>query len=187
MIHESRYWKDDLLKQADALRGRKRQRRWPEVSFARLEQTIMLSFYSIRKLIEASKLSDSTVTQQIPLITYPWTGKTVTRINWHKIHQLYALGSPSNESRDLLFLCHQIVHSYVFMPVFDDSGSLDGIMFTSDRQRNQRLYSMTLDAIIELFERVGNDYPNEMRMVFTPDTQDYNVTATMHMGANWAT
>ena len=94
MIDESCYWKNDLLKEADALRDRKKQRRWPEVSFARLEQTIMLGFYSIRKLIEASKLSDSTIYEEIPITTYPWSGKTVTRMNWHKLDQLYDLDSP---------------------------------------------------------------------------------------------
>lgn len=186
MIDESCYWKNDLLKQADALRSRKAQRRWPEVSFARLEQTVMLGFYSIRKLIEASKLSNSTFEQELPLAIYPWSGKTVTRMNWHKLDQLYDFDSSSTDSRDVLFLCHQIVHSFVFMPVFNEDGKLDAFLFTSDRHRHQRLYSMTLDQIIELFDHVGNDYPNEMQMVFNPDTLDYDVTATMHTGGNWA-
>lgn len=185
MIAESYYWKNDLLKQADALRTRKSQRRWPEVSFARLEQTVMLGFYSIRKLIEASKLSNSTFEQELPLTTYPRIGKNVTRMNSYKLDQLYNFASQSTDSRDVLFICHQIVHSFVFMPAFDEDGKLDVILFTSDRHRNQRLYSITLEQIIQLFDQVGNDYPNEIQMVFNPDSGDYDVTATMHTGGNW--
>ncbi|MEX0718392.1 MAG: hypothetical protein WD066_17485 [Planctomycetaceae bacterium] len=186
MIDESCYWKNDLLNQAEALRSRMAQRRWPEVSFARLEQTVMLGFYSIRKLIEASKLSNSTFEQGLPLTTYPWSAECVTRMNSHKLDQLYDFDSPSADQRDVLFLCHQIVHIFVFMPAFNEDGQLDAILFTSDRHRHQRLYSMTLHQIIQLFDRVGNDYPNEIRMVFNPDTQDYDVTATMHTDGNWA-
>jgi hypothetical protein len=43
-----------------------------------------------------------------------------------------------------------------------------------------------MNRIARLFEQVGNDYPNEMHMTFNPHTQDYDVTATMHTGGNWA-
>ncbi|HEX9938589.1 MAG TPA: hypothetical protein VGB15_15735, partial [Longimicrobium sp.] len=78
MIWESSYWKEDLLKQAEALRKRTTQRRWPEISFARLEQAVMLGFYSIRKLVEARKLSDHVASSAIPVTTYPPTGKPIT-------------------------------------------------------------------------------------------------------------
>jgi len=186
MIDESCYWKTGLLKQADSLRSRRSQRRWPNASFARLEQTVMLGFYSIRKLIEASKLSNSTFEQEIRVTTYPCTGKTVTRMNTHKVDQLYDFASPTTTVRDVLFLCHQIVHSFVFMPAFTENGELDSILFTSDRHRHHRLYSMTFEQIIQLFDQVGSDYPNKIRMVFNPDTQDYDVTGTMHTGDDWA-
>jgi hypothetical protein len=186
MIYESFYWKNDLLKQADSLRSRKSQRRWSEASFARLEQTVMLGYYSIRRLIEASKLSNSTFEQELPLTTYPCTGKTVTRMNSHKVDQLYDFDSPTIASCKVLFVCHQIIHSFVFIPVFNENGEINGILFTSDRYRHQRLCSMTLDQIIHLFEQVGCDYPNEVRMVFNPFTRDYDVTSTMHTGADWA-
>ena len=179
MIAESRYWKHDLLKRAKSLRARKNQKRWPEVSFARFEQTIMLGFYSIRKLIEASKLSDSTNDRQIKIVSYPWTGKTVTLMNWHHIDRHYDFESPTDETCGLLFMCHQIVHSFVFMPAFDENVLLDGMLFTSDRYRHEKLHHAEIDDIIELFEHVGRDYPNTMSMVFNPNRQDYDVTSEM--------
>ena len=59
MIWESAYWKEELLRQAEDLKKRSTQTKWSERSLARLEKTIMIGFYSIRKLIEAKKVSDA--------------------------------------------------------------------------------------------------------------------------------
>jgi hypothetical protein len=56
MIYESHYWKDELQAIAKKLRRRRAQRRWSESSFANLEKEVMVGFYSVRKLYEASKL-----------------------------------------------------------------------------------------------------------------------------------
>lgn len=177
MIWESHFWKDDLLKQAANLRKRKAQRRWPESSFAKLEQTVMLGFYSVRKLHEAIKLSTATMEQEISLIAYPWVGKNVTRLNWHRLHELYDLDSATTENHDVLFLCHQFVHSFVFTVAFDDNDSLDGIMFASDRQRHIALLQISIDQIISLFEQVGNDYPSSASYKLNPKTGDYDVVS----------
>ncbi len=139
----------------------------------------MLGFYVVRKLIEAAKLSDSTVTQLIPVTAFLSSGKLVTLINWHNIDQLYDLENPVTEPRDLLFVCHQIVHSYIFIPLFSEDGlSLSGILFNSDRHRNDRLYCVELDQIIELFEKVGNDYPHKMTRTFNERKKDYDVKSS---------
>ncbi len=188
MIWESYYWKNDLLKQAQSLRKRKQQHRWPEASFARVNQTVMLGFYSIRKLIEAAKLSNATIDQQLQLATYPWRGnKPVHKMNWDKIDELYDLTSSSHETHDLLFICHQIVHSFVFtFSFYDKDGGLAGLLFTSDRHRHQRLYGLGIDHVIDLFEQVGKDYPNEVKGRFNPDTQDWDFDSVMNSGDDWA-
>lgn len=160
MIWESHLWKDDLLKQAIELRRRKTQTRWPESSFAKLEQLLMLGFYSVRKLHESNKLSTLTMKQTISLVEYPATGKTITMLNWHNLDELYDLDSTTTVDRDVLFVCHQFVHSFVFSPVFDDNDRLDGVMFASDRQRHTSLLQISIDQVVQLFEEVGNDYPS---------------------------
>jgi hypothetical protein len=65
MIYKSSFWKDDLVKQARFLGSKTNQKRWAESSSARLEQAVMLGFYSIRKLNEARKISDSVSRQEI--------------------------------------------------------------------------------------------------------------------------
>ena len=45
----------------------------------------MLGFYSIRKLIEAKKLSDSVVNKCITVKSHEWKGNPVTKMNWGDI------------------------------------------------------------------------------------------------------
>ncbi|EMI15904.1 hypothetical protein RMSM_07174 [Rhodopirellula maiorica SM1] len=178
MIWESHFWKDDLLKQAIELRKRKTQTRWPESSFAKLERVLMLGFYSVRKLHESNKLSTSTMTQAIPLVEYPTTGKEITLLNWHHFHELYDFDEATTVDRDVLFVCHQFVHSFVFSPVFDDNDRLDGVMFASDRQRHTSLLQISIDQIIRLFDEVGNDYPSSATYKLNSKTGDYDVVTS---------
>jgi hypothetical protein len=175
LIWDSKYWKDDLLRWAEDLRKRSQQRRWSDKSLARLEQTIMLGFYSIRKLAEARKLSQRTIERQVSLTAYPWRGKLVTRYNWHRLSELYDFERQEDTSRDLRFICNQIVHSYVFVAEFDEAGLLQGVVFCSDRQRNQRSFCIRLIDVVELFEIVGNDYPDKATSIWSNEKKDYQV------------
>ncbi|BAY50651.1 hypothetical protein SAMD00079811_82820 (plasmid) [Scytonema sp. HK-05] len=179
MIYESRFWKNDLLKQAKSLRSKTIQKRWTENSFARLEQSVMLGFYSIRKLIEAKKLSDSVANQSITVRFYVCKGKLVTRRNWGDIDELYDVNAPQSVTKDLLFFCHQFVHSYIFVPSFDDSNCLDGICISSDKERHKALYHIYIHQIIDIFEQVGNDYPVRSLFYFDEKLGDYRIQ-------NWA-
>ena len=182
MIWESHFWKDDILKQAERLEKRKLQKRWPETSFAKLEQTVMLGFYSVRKLHEAAKLSTATMEKQLVLPAYSWTGKNVTKLNWHRLDELYDLENPNNVSKNILFVCHQFVHSFLFTPCFDDANNLDAILFASDCQRHDALLRISIDQIIETFQTIGNDYPNSSTYTLNPKTGDYDVVSEMKTG-----
>lgn len=176
MIYKSRFWKDDLIKQANSLRAKTKQKRWTEASSARLEQAIMLGYYSIRKLVESQKLSNSVINQKITTKAYPWKGKPVTRVNWVKIDELYDLESPQTITKDLLFFCHQFIHSYVFWESFwDDTHLLEGVLVSSDRERHHYLYSLHINHIIELFEQIGNDYPENFALIYNPQKMDYEM------------
>ncbi len=181
MIWESHYWKNDLLKQAEQLRKRTKQKRWPDVSFARLEQTVMLGFYSIRKLIEASKVCDEIVGQQFKLHTFPKQKESsIHKMNWEKIDRHYDLLSKDKTDRNLSYLCNQFIHSYIFIPSFDDENLLDGIYFASDRQRKKSIHLITVAQIIEIFDQVGNDYPNVGIFIYDPKKQEYKISLQTH-------
>lgn len=176
MIWESGYWKDGLLKSAAKLEKYKQQKRWPESSYAILEKTTMLGFYSIRKLHEAGKLSKTTMDQKLSLCTYPCLSNNVTKFNCHRLDELYDLQTNDTESFDVLFLCHQFVHSYVFAPSFNNNRNLSGILLASDKQRHTALLKISIDQIIALFKEVGNDYPNSASYVWNDTRKDFDLT-----------
>jgi hypothetical protein len=177
MISESHYWKDDLLQCAQQLRRRMNQKRWTGVSSARVEQSIMLGFYAVRKLIESKKLSDDVANQTLRIITHPWQGKSVTRVNRFDYRELYDLNRSRIVVRNLTFLCNQVVHSYIFALSFDESGTFDGVLVASDRERHLALYFFQIQRIVDLFEQVGNDYPDEVIFRFDSHLQDYKIQA----------
>lgn len=175
MIYESRFWKNDLLKQAKSLRSRLTQKRWSETSLARLEQTVMLGFYSIRKLIEAKKLSDSVENQLIDTNLHSFKGEEVTRFNRDRIDELYSFDTVQSVTKDLIFFCNQFIHSYVFVIAFNENSCVDGIFVSSDRERNKALYFIEIRKIIALFEQVGNNYPSAVYMISDQKLGDYRI------------
>ena len=126
-----------------------------------------------RKFIEAKKLSDSVVNQNITASSYTSKGQSVTKMNWLDVDKLDNLDSPQTVSKNFLFFCHQFVHSYIFLEYFNDENKLKGVFVSSDRERYQFLYSLEIDEIIKIFEQVGNDYPTNVVFTYNPKKQDY--------------
>ena len=62
-----------------------------------------------------------------------------------------------------------IIHSFIFTPCVSECGGLDAIFFTSDLDKDKRLYLMGIDDVISVFERVGNDDPNRLEWQRHPD------------------
>lgn len=136
----------------------------------------MIGFYTIRKLIEANKLSDSVKAQNVTLTSYPRKSKNITRLNWDKIEELYELNDASTSDIALLNLCHEFVHSYVFVPELGEQGGLAGVYFASDRSKERRLLFITTDQIVTVFTQVGSDYPSENHWIFKPAKGDYDIS-----------
>lgn len=139
----------------------------------------MLGFYSVRKLIEAKKISDAVAEQRMNLSMYKhkdeWNPTTFA--NKRKIDKLYNLDEEEIVSRNLRFICNKLIHSYVFEECFDhESGLLLGIFFNSDQDRNKALYYIEIQKIIEIFNQVGSDYPTKIHFTANFKTMDYDVT-----------
>jgi hypothetical protein len=177
VIWESSFWKDDLLEIAGRMERRRAQKRWPERSIVNVEKDAFLGFYVIRKLIDAKKLSTGVDTAKVKLTSYPHLGKPVTFMNWHRLDELYDFDRPRVEDRDLIFVCNQIVHSYVFGAVLGDepSNGLYGVCFCSDRMRNSRLFDLECDEMIRVMRHVGTDYPDRSEMHFDEELGDWVV------------
>lgn len=175
MLSQSAYWKIYLLKQALLLKKCATQKRWLEPSFAKFEIATMMGFYAIRKLVEANKLTTKLTETSIPMRLYPSHGKAVTRLNKHRIDGLYDLNAPKQTELNLTKLCHQFIHSYVFVPVFDERKRLAQILIASDYQRSKALLTIEVKTIIRTFKKVSSDGVRSTHAVFDDSLDDYRV------------
>jgi len=133
-----------------------------------------LAAYAIRKLMEAKLLS--TDYRPIDVRVFPAKGKPVTLMNWHNIDDLYDFGCPHDETIPLRDLCNQLIHSYVFMPLISSkTGPVKSVIFTSDRQRNNSLYEVSLATLSSVLRTMGNDYPSNSEFSFDSRSGDYQV------------
>ena len=177
MIWESSYWKDELLRSAARLRRRLGQRRWPASSLAKVEREIMIGFFMIRKLLDARKVNDQLPSRAVPLREHPPTGRKIHHMNWHKLEELYELDQSAGVTRDLRFVCSQMVHTYVFMTAHGEDGGLAGAYFASDHERDRRLFLIDAEEIIRCFEDVGRDHPNQVSATRPAGDSDWQMVA----------
>jgi len=174
MVSESHYWKEPLLEMASRFDAMKKYDDLTDEQFAQIERDIFIGFYSVRKLFETpTKLKDATKLIRVHLEWYP-AREQVTWRNKHEINEIYDLTKSKKEMRDVIFVCGRIIHSFIFMPYINDIG-LAGIMFTSDIDKDTKLYSMKIDDVIRVFKEVGNDYPSEIHC-YRDSEKDREVT-----------
>lgn len=148
-------WKQHLLKQAQTLDRLATNRRWSEASRVRLEESVVLGFYDIRKLIWAFLLSPALIHEPVSITACPARRTERWLAGEDRIDQLYDLDHGRPVAHDLLFLCHQAVHNCAFQPWFGATGALEGVYLTSDHQRKVAIYGIRLPALVALFRKVG--------------------------------
>jgi hypothetical protein len=158
MISDSTYWKRTLSRHAEMLNTKLRQRRWREESFLAVEQGVMLSCYIVRKLAEAKKIADAKFQTPLKLRAFPATGATVDLLNRHKLEELYELGTGRNMTKPLSYVANQLIHSFVFVPVFEKPGYLHGIAFNSDHSKKTEVYMLALRPLAEAFAACANSF-----------------------------
>lgn len=172
MIYESHYWKDPLLTTAKWLVSVKLGERTRESTYVRIERDIFISFYSIRKLFDTLKVSDRIKRATTELEWHP-NRNAVHHMNWEHLELLYDMSTSKKEVRDVVFLCNQFVHSFVFSP-YEENGRIGGFFVSSDRDRNKKLYRVRLKQVVTLFRLVGRDYPASLFFQFNHDAGTYD-------------
>ena len=175
MIWESSDWKKPLLRMAKRLEKLKITKDITDKQFIQIEKDIFIGFYSIRKLIDTvTKVTDDTKNLKVSILWHP-NIKNVTLLNYWNIHELYDLQTKQEETRDIYFISSRIIHSFIFSPLLSEEGELEGILFTSDIDKDKKIYYMDIDLVIKVFRIVGNDYPTYIEMGFNPDTNKEQV------------
>ncbi|WP_434627175.1 hypothetical protein [Chromobacterium sp. CV08] len=168
MIHESSYWKDDLLKLANRLELRLIQTRWGEKNLYTVEKEIFIGFYSIRKLIESKKVSDSISRKKYSVHEFPYRGNPISFATHFKDSE-YDLRKSKITEMPVSALCNQFIHSHHFLPFLPNSKNLIGFFFCSDRQRTAGLYLITLFDIVDIYRSVGNNHPHTIQIKRLPN------------------
>ena len=174
MIWESSDWKEPLLKTARWLRRLRLGAGTRHQTLAKIEREIFVSFYAIRKLLDTYKVSDQTKTLQYQLKWFP-NRRPVNYLNWHHIDRLYDLEQENVESRKIRFICDLFIHSYIFLPDDDETGRISGFFVTSDRNKNTKVFWLSLDNFCEMCRTVGRDYPANMQRTMNAKTGEFDV------------
>ena len=179
MIYESSDWKQPLIRAARWLEKARVLEGSESHILARIEREVFIGFYAVRKLLETLNVSDSTRTLAWKLTCYrPKAGTTVDHLNRGDIFKNYELGAKLSETRDIGFVCNQVIHSFVFELALGESDGLDGVFLTSDQNRAKRLYYIPMSLIIDVFLTVGLDYPSELHLVRDPETGQWKGSAS---------
>ena len=103
-------------------------------------------------------------------------GKQIHLLNWDQIDRLYDLEDSNSVKINIISLCNQFIHSYVFVPELSESNRLKGFFIASDWQKDNSLYYIDVDVVINLFESVGNDYPYQSNYEYDIDKGNFQVS-----------
>ncbi|GAA0539206.1 hypothetical protein GCM10009098_03440 [Rheinheimera aquimaris] len=174
MIHESSYWKNDLIKLANKLELRLVQVRWGEKSLYTLEKEIFIGFYSIRKLIESKKISDSLKEKVFEVKQFSYKGSP-NSIFMHFEESDYDLSKANSAKFTIAQLCNQFIHSHHFLPFFVNGKNLIGFFFCSDYKRTSGIYLITLFDIVEIYRNIGSNYPATMNIQRLPNGKSVTI------------
>jgi hypothetical protein len=169
MIWESSDWKEPLLKTANYLRRVRFSDNTSEKTLVRIEKEVLIGFYSVRKLLDTFKVSDSTKALKFK-VTYFKNIKKITYHNWHHIDELYDLSKADYEVRKIRNICDLFIHSYIYMPSGDFK--ITGFYVTSDLTKDKKCYFISIDILLSIFRTVGRDYPSCFEQKFNQKTNE---------------
>lgn len=202
MIHESYYWRKELIKISRKIQKKiKVQKNWSNSKYAKLEKNLMLGFYIIRKLMEANKLTNKLGSSKFQLKEYKNSSVNITLLNNHRFYENYDLQNHKVVKRDLKFLINQFVHSYTFAPIIDiteknilnrledenlseeeqneiydnSEKELIGILINTDCNKNTSLFEIDIKSIIDIFTKIGECNVTHFEMKFNPQKGDFDI------------
>jgi len=173
---ESCYWKEELKRIAKSIRRTERPARWSERALCIVERDLMLGFFMVRRLIELHKVSTLTRNFQMRVFSCPTRGKHVTRLNHHRIDELYNLDNEERQTKKPLYLSNQFIHAYTSFVMRDESRNWSDVYIVSDFDRNDCIWRIPVAEVHRLFTIAAQDYPHSIQEVFNEEQGDYNVS-----------
>jgi hypothetical protein len=178
VIEESLYWRTDLQRYARTLHAWRHKRLSRDLDWARIERSVMLGFFSIRRLLESYKLSDDTRDLLVQVTQYPFKQAShLTLLNWSNLDRHYDFARPNDSQLSLRELSNQVIHSYVFSLASNSRHRLAGMFVSSEFRRRRSVAYLPAWRIVRLFRRVAADWPDAMDMRWDERFGDFRVSA----------
>ncbi|OZC86451.1 hypothetical protein CH254_18085 [Rhodococcus sp. 06-412-2C] len=171
MIQDSTPWKDELIAVADRLQKKTTQKRWTERSGFLVERDLMVSAYSLRKLIDNYKVSDALAQKQFALERFELIDpdEVPDLFGRYSVWEYYDLEDPVKTVMPLAKVCNQIVHSWLWMlSSKEEDGAFDGLYVSSDTARKKWLYRIPIDDYIAVCREIGEEYVYSKTMTYGP-------------------
>ena len=171
---ESRYWKKELLDYAKSLKNQKEIKRWSEKSQVIFEKDLIINFFIIRKLIETKRISDSLRLKKYKIKAYPKNSIELTELNSFEFDELYNLEKFEIIEKNINFICNQLIHSLTIF-AFRENKKWNNVIMCSDFEKNKWIYKIDLKTIIEILTDFGNNYPENITLIYNESKQDYDM------------
>jgi hypothetical protein len=155
MTTTSHPWKQVLERQAKALQELMKPHRISEATTVKLEETVVLGCYTIRRLINGFLLPESLRNHPFPMSAFPRRPQSTSLLDDEPLRIRYDLEASRPVQHEPIFLCHQVLQNCVFEPWLTTDHQLTGIYVTSDHQHKIALYGVSLESLKELFHHLS--------------------------------
>ena len=162
MIQESYEWKQAIKRNDAYVRRLCNSALSDEEEYLldRIQIRLVSNALFVRRLLETPKVATALKHAAIPVVTFPWKGTRVDYFNNHHIDSKYQLNNGLDKTVRAAILCDQIIHSFVWAWLTDDTGGhLDGFMVSSDRKKHSELIAVQLHDWLGFTRAVANSDP----------------------------
>lgn len=172
---ESRYWKEDLLKNAQIIQPVENPPRWSEKSMVNFEKRIIISFFLIRKLFETYKVSQKSRLYKARIFCHKSRAKKITTKDHFVIDEVYDLNNEREVRKCIPFVANQLIHSCTIFAYREEDRNWGGVYACSDFERDNVIFRIPISEIVKILRLVGNDYPSKMKITWCGEKGDYRV------------
>jgi hypothetical protein len=156
VIDDSIPWKDELVKVANRLEAKTKQKRWTDRTGYLIERDFIVSAYAMRKLIESHKVSDELGQRQIPVRRFDLTGTPPHPLSPTDIADSYDFENGRRRTLSVVDLCHEIIRSVVFtFYCGETTDNFDGVYVSSDCHKTEFVYLVLASDFIALCSDIG--------------------------------
>ena len=87
----------------------------------------------------------------------------------------FHLDKPTETTTKVIDLYNNIIHSYIFIMIFEDDNKLRKFWVASDRNKFKFMMEIKVSEYISILREVGNFWPISAEFSYDPNKNDYTV------------